>query len=90
MTVLLTGGSEGFLGLLALSGQERNANINRSHLNGPVNRKASVWVGGMKTFWRSETRNLEDSTFEKRTGAKRPNEGSCEGLTESCKWHCSR
>ena len=40
MTVLfLTKGSEGFLGLLASSGLERNANVNRSHLNGPVNRK---------------------------------------------------
>ena len=60
MTVLLTRGSEGIVGLLALSG----------HLNGPVNRKASVWVGGMMTFWRSET-CLKDSTFQNRGRVRR-------------------
>ena len=71
MTVFSTSGSEGFLGLLALSGQERNASANRSHLSGPAKRKASVWVGGMRTFWRSETCNLEASTFENRGRVRR-------------------
>ena len=85
MTLLSTGGSEGILGLLVSSGQERNSSVNRNHLNGPVNRKASVWVGGMKTFWRSETRNLEDSTFQNRGRVRRPNEGSREDLTDCSK-----
>ena len=57
-------GSGGSFGLLALRGVEQSATENDSHLIGPEGRKASVWVGGMKTLWKSETCNLQGSTFE--------------------------